>query len=514
MPLLLTILAVLSIWDYPQRYPEHERLRRGFTAAMAKKQVPAMEKFCRQGAALLPEDPVWHYNLACSLAYDPKRETECLEELEKAIDLGFRDAAAIAKDSDFKAFVGKPRFLELLEYAKEMQRRPIMFGPLATVDATGNCGEALALGEQNLLWDFDFGCFTARMKLSGAEGGGNCGDLYFNRDGAHAVIDCKEFSGLTAVKLDSEGRRRGFDIAIPNMLFPYPVFGNSSRAYINNHYWRSISRALVTTGSAQLKLMTRLYLSNQFWVFPSNADTAPVGTNGDVFASITPYWLTTAGASWSDLPYLKAALEVSRNLPSAVKTEIVRRGLLAPVIQTLIRKSLRGVNTEADYLTPLAHPTALPPNGLDRERLINAAKAFTLAAVPPLALVTVAPEEPPETAIPELTYSGAFAWAYVLRSDKSVRTFKFSARGAKEFAFAQTHGDRVLATIERKAENVAYVTFDIAEINPTNRVDILVTGRNPGTGWGAPSYVSFSRLDPEAPYNDPALNPQTDGDAK
>jgi len=35
----------------------------------------------------------------------------------------------------------------------------------------------------------------------------------------------------------------------------------------------------------------------------------------------------------------------------------------------------------------------------------------------------------------------------------------------------------------------------------------MVCGRNPGTGWGAPSYVSFARMDAKAPYSDPILTP-------
>jgi hypothetical protein len=37
-----------------------------------------------------------------------------------------------------------------------------------------------------------------------------------------------------------------------------------------------------------------------------------------------------------------------------------------------------------------------------------------------------------------------------------------------------------------------------------------VFGRNPGTGWGAPTYVSFSVVDMDAPYHDPALVPRTE----
>ena len=59
----------------------------------------------------------------------------------------------------------------------------------------------------------------------------------------------------------------------------------------------------------------------------------------------------------------------------------------------------------------------------------------------------------------------------------------------------------------RLAPSVAQVTIDRRGLSPTNRVDITVVGRNPGTGWGAPSYVSFARMDPSAPYSDPVLTP-------
>ena len=42
----------------------------------------------------------------------------------------------------------------------------------------------------------------------------------------------------------------------------------------------------------------------------------------------------------------------------------------------------------------------------------------------------------------------------------------------------------------------------------TARVDIAAFGRNPGTGWGAPTYISFSVIDKDAPYYDPALVPR------
>jgi len=509
------LLAVLSIWDYPSRHVRHDKLRQQFIVAFREGDTETMIETCRKGVKLLPDDPTWHYNLACSLAY-LKKPTESLDELEIAIDLGFRDPDKIANDSDLKRISKNPRFKELVEYAREIRTKPILNGPLASVDATGIFGRSIALGAQNFSWDFDAGCFLAKLKLASDGSGGNIGDLYVNRDGFHSpngreALDAflGEYPGLTCVMLDQEGRSRGMDLDFPNAIYPYPVFGNCSRARVGDAYWRSLPRALVTSEAIRLKTMARLYLANQVWVFPSNADTAPVGTNGDVFASITPYWLTAAGRSWSDLPYLRAALEASRSLPPETKKAAVSRGLLAPTIQTLIRKSLKGVDSESDYLTSKAHPTALPPDGLDMDRLKASAAAMKPSAVPPLAVVVVKPRPIKEETIwPELTYATGFAWAYVLRAEEPTRSFAVSAKGAGDYMFSVVHDDLGAAKLERIGYDSAVITLDKTKMSPTNRVDLAVFGRSSGTGWGAPSYVSFAVVDPDAGYSDPVLTPR------
>lgn len=504
------ILAVLSIWDYPSRQARHEALRNEFVEAVREGDTKTMISASKKGVALLPDDPTWHYNLACSLAY-LKNHKPALDELEKAIDLGFRDVDAIQKDNDLKQLAKERRFSELVEYAREMQTRPLMIGPLATVEATGIFGRQMALGAQNMRWDFDLGCFVAQMKLAAASSGGNVGDLYMNRDGGHSLLVVTNYPGLTRVKLDKDGESRRMGLDFPNVLFPYPVFGNCSRALTAGPYWRSLPRAMMTTeAGAMIGRMTKFYLSNQFWAFPANADCAPVGTNNDVFASVTPYWLTTAGRSWSDLPYLRAALEVSRSLQPSVKKSIVEQGLLAPVIQTLIRKSLKGVDSDADYLTGKAHPTAFHPNRLDLPRLKKMAHDLRVEDVPPLALVSVVPQPIAERpAWPELTYSSAFAWAYVLRADLDERMFTIEAKSIPgcEFNFSCVHDDLGAARVERIGADSALVTIDRTKMSPTNRVDIAVFAKKKDTGWGAPSFISFAVVDPSAPYSDPALTP-------
>ena len=296
MSVLCILLATLSIWDYPQRFPAHDRLRRQFVAAAREGDAATMEETCRKGVNLLPDDdPTWHYNLACALAYFKNRESAAFDELETAIDLGFRDRKMIENDADLKRLAHLPRYKELVEYADFMKTRPLMSGPMATVAATGLFGKSISLGEQNLGWDFDHGCFVARMKLATGPAGGNVGDLYMNRDARHACLDVTNFPGITVVNLDADGRARKMDVGFPNILFPFPVFGNASLGFTKGPYWRSLPRALVTSEAPRLGKMVKFYLSNQVWVFPSVVDTPPAGTNGDVVASITPYWLTTAG---------------------------------------------------------------------------------------------------------------------------------------------------------------------------------------------------------------------------
>ncbi len=504
------LFAVLTVWDYSARQPRHEALRAQFLAASQKGDLAGRTAACKRGAELLPDDPTWHYNLACSLALEGSAEA-ALDVLEKAIDLGFRDADTIAGDADFVKVAGARRFKDLVAHARDSRQRTILLGPLAVVPATGVAGATLTLGAHNLVWDLDAGCFDAKLQLS-PSGGAFDGFLYMNRDGRHSPLATTNYPGLTPVVLDREGRARGFDLDYPNVQFPLPVFGNCSRGLVKGPYWRSLPRAMLTGQSRLLGTQNRFYRSNQVWVFPAVYDYDFVNTNayGDVFASVAPYWIVTQGKSWSDQYYLRAALDATRAMTPAARAEILRRGLLAPTIQTLLRKSLRTVKDDADYLTSKAHPTAFPPNGLDLARLKASAAALTPESLPPVATIAGArvgqPKEP--STVPELTYATPSAWAFVLRAPDPERTFLVQATGGAEYAFAAVHDERGAATVTKIGPDVARVNIDRTKLSFTNRVDVAIFARNPQTDWGAPAFVSFAIVDPAAPYADPALLPR------
>ena len=64
-------------------------------------------------STLCPENPVAHYNLACSLA-NLRRIEEALEALERAVRLGYRDFRHIDHDPDLANVRRDPRYHKML----------------------------------------------------------------------------------------------------------------------------------------------------------------------------------------------------------------------------------------------------------------------------------------------------------------------------------------------------------------------------------------------------------------
>ena len=63
--------------------------------------------------ALRPQDPLAHYNLACSFALLRKSDL-ALKTLRRAIELGYRDFRYMREDSDLDSVRHDPRFRQLL----------------------------------------------------------------------------------------------------------------------------------------------------------------------------------------------------------------------------------------------------------------------------------------------------------------------------------------------------------------------------------------------------------------
>jgi tetratricopeptide (TPR) repeat protein len=70
-------------------------------------------KMDRKLVKLQPANATAHYNLACSLAL-VKRNTAALDELRRAVELGYRDFDWMQQDPDLEALKKHPGFRSLL----------------------------------------------------------------------------------------------------------------------------------------------------------------------------------------------------------------------------------------------------------------------------------------------------------------------------------------------------------------------------------------------------------------
>lgn len=547
----LSAAATTSVYEYPHLHPRHAQLRAALTDAIRRGDIPAMEKAARAGVELIPDDPLWHYNLACALAYRATPDL-ALDELRKAVDLGYREADAIAVDTDLRRIASDPRFKQILSRARALGSTPTPGQPLR-IPAPVTAGSSVTLGEANITWNFDAAAFEALLSLvpppagaapadaarrladndpnrakdpvfgpvtpllaawlSGGTAAGNFGDLYMNRDGGHSLLDASLFPFLTSVRLEDAARQRGLDRMLPNMLFPNPVFGNASLALTSGPFQRSLARLALTEPSDAFH-MQLFYLNNQFWVFPAVKDIAADGVSDDQFPAAAPFFLASVGASWSDQAFLKAALAASAAFRPDTKQALVRRHLLAPTLQMLFRRSLRSAPGDAAYLTAAAHPTAFRASDLDVTGLVSRAHALAPDAIPPavgLAFVNsrLFPIKVPQPGRdypdpnPEPLFVTPFASCVVLRDTAATRTFLLHARTLPEddplatFTWAVTHGPtnavKISAPLGESLADPArgdiQVVIDRRAL--TNRIDIACFARTHGTSWGAPSFVSF-----------------------
>ncbi len=70
-------------------------------------------------ASLKPDDPIVHYNLACSLSLVGKPK-EALSELKKAVLFGYDDFSYIEKDSDLENLRLLPEFKKFFAKLKKL----------------------------------------------------------------------------------------------------------------------------------------------------------------------------------------------------------------------------------------------------------------------------------------------------------------------------------------------------------------------------------------------------------
>ncbi|NLF22222.1 MAG: hypothetical protein GX590_03590 [Lentisphaerae bacterium] len=455
--------AQTNVFLMPALFPRHLQLAETFKRQLRQQDFSAMEQTCRAGVALLPDDPTWRYNLACTLARQA-RQQEALDALGEAIDRGFRDVRMITGDPDLATLRRLRRFRELLDRAGALQGRPAAGqAPLAPAPVTDHA----LVSASNTTWNFDIGCFQTFftfpkrppadtplpsnrwVRLPGpagealrrwqAEGtaAGNAGDLYDNRDDGHSTLNLALFPELRPIRYDAPARAARVATGLSRFSFNgIPVLGNSSTANRTGPFWRSNARQAYADGHAML-LLSLQYLRNQHYVYPQHQDYREE-VQGDTFPANTPYLTIAPGSSYTDRPLLEAFAAALAALRPEVKAELVRQGMLMPTLQMLLRMSQKDVRERADYLTPKAHPVVFSGATLDAARLVAQAHDLRTNALPPFAAIRMLEETPAlagrdffDLATSESLFDSPAAIARIARGMDYTRRFALDGRGSR-----------------------------------------------------------------------------------
>ena len=494
----------VGLYDYPQLHVQQSRLRLQLMQAVRTGNITNMESICRRGLELMPGDATWQYNLACALAYRATPDA-ALDALELAVKAGFRNAQAIEGDTDLKRISSTARFKSIVQLARDTAGLPVPGRPVPK-QARLTMGTKLVLGKANLVWDFDRGLYTALFKfmrgsgespeamaalydgpakevlaawLADATASGNAGDLYINRDGDHSRVDLKDFPLLSELRFDGEARKKGVSRAIPNTLYPNAaVVGNASLAIVATNGSCSLVRMAMQDAHSTVSLQ-QCYLNNQFWVFPAHKDFDPA-TGLDRFNGVTPCALMSVGSSGSDRYYVRAALAALAAMKPAVKAAVKEKNLFGPLMQYLFRRSRKGVECEADYLSEKAHPTAFDRASLDAAKVAALAHDLTVESVPPAALPLS-------------------AYVPVKKTDlEKELDFRFSPYPQAEgisFCWRVVHGDPGRVKICPGKDGAVHLSVDCRGL--ASRIDVACFAKTLKSEWGAPSFICIYPLQAE-----------------
>jgi len=229
---------------------------------------------------------------------------------------------------------------------------------------------------------------------------GHAGDYYDNRDAGHSRLDLSKYPQLRALPYLDSQRAEKKDYGAPREIRGETVFGNASLSgpALGG---ASIPRLMSSTPEG-LGFLASQYLANQLYVFPEHQDHDPMGEglsgHGDLYAVNTPYLIISQGSSGSDQPFLDAIAMTMASFTPEVKEILRREKSLMPVVQQILRTSLKSLRRRQDYLTALAHPSAFPAEWLDEAKMMRSAQAMTPLTLPPLLQLEVVRESPPPQA--------------------------------------------------------------------------------------------------------------------
>ncbi len=535
-----------SVFDLPAIQVNSAAAQQIAGALFARRDYAEAERQLRMFVQRIPFDSAAFYNLACAQARQGKTD-EALANLDKAVELGYRDVRHIETDEDLESLRDKERFTSILDKARQPLTQPAGLTYRAEPEPVRN-GQVF-ITDGNVVWDTRLGMFYGLFKLDreatadkpiingfGETGdllrqwykqgtaAGNHGDLYDNHDGDHSALNMGSFPQMTRIQFAESARKRGLHYGLQvAFLYNGVTIGNSSTALTAGPLWRSQGRHALTQQTAPQRLYLQ-YIGNHLYFYPSHRDHI-VGHNGqgeakghgDVITANTPYMILSQGSSGSDRPFMNAVAATLAAFRPEVKQKLARNGMLMPAVQWAFRMSNKPVEKPADYLKGTAHPSVFNAQDLDMTRMVKLAHELTEDELPPRVLIRVVKEDEPRPGIDffdaggEKLFDTPCAVARIVKSTQYERRMTLSAESSKDlndkpltYHWVVLRGDpeRIQIKKQNEAGSVAEIVVPWHERRPvspgsaleSNRVDIGVFVHN-GRHFSPPAFVSLTFLD-------------------
>lgn len=348
---------------------------------------------------------------------------------------------------------------------------------------------------------------------------------YENRDGGHSPLPAI-YKRLHRVTHTSEEIKEGMDKGFPNQLRKLPTIGNCSMSGTPDTIG-CLPRTMFMHPLGH-EILSAQYAANNLFIFPEHLDHDPgangVGGWGDLFPVNHPGVLITQGSSGSDMPYVKALLAAAAALRPEVQEFLIRKGVLMPALQALLRQNSTLVETEADYFTGKAHPVVFDPATLDELKLVTAAQVMSLLSVPPVARLRLL--TPPVARpgidffeVPQITQqvlgSQPACVACVYRTSADFQDVRLSAEGSSDpgakplnykWVLLQGDPERVQITPNEEGTQASvrirwHPAQQAASGIRSHRVDIGLFASN-GLKWSAPALFCMAMLPNEQRFFD------------
>ncbi len=464
-----------------------------------------------------------HANRAILLAVTGKTQ-DAIAGLEDAAKLGFKHFSKFADQPALAQVMASERVQVLLAKAGDPGPE-VIFSPAEPAKAKAN---QLVIREANVDYlpnsdmllirtsfpkrPFSRSVATAkepwasRINRLHARGlaAGNHGDIYENRDNGHSNFKLKEFPQVTKMTY-AEGidaiykLSRGLNLRV---IADAIVFGNSSTAYKQRPFSRSLVRWAMTQPGAAQRLFTQ-HRANQIYVYPEVRDFE---AGYDYFPGYFADQIVSEGRSGSDrLPMKGIALALAAFRPE-VKAELKKRNMISPVVASILRRSVPG---SENPLSDFGHRSALKGDQIDFMKVIKLAQSVTLNTIPPRVLLRVEAEPkltPAQNVFAPLISEAIYTTptsiarrAYGMFGIRNYRLRALTERGGEhEFEWRILAGDPNLISInplDDKHQQVAlkvqwHDPFTTAEGETTSRVDIGVFAKNEAI-WSSPAVFSL-----------------------